>query len=67
MHIGKWIAGAICAVTLAGCGDTMLEQGLIGAGAGTATAVVLDGSPVTGAIAGAAVNVAYCQQYPSRC
>ena len=67
MQITKWIAGAVCALTLAACGDTPLEQGLIGAGAGAGTAVVLDGNPVAGAVVGGAANVVYCQRYPSRC
>ncbi|MDG1128966.1 hypothetical protein ABWH93_04655 [Seohaeicola saemankumensis] len=67
MQFTKWIAGAACALALAGCGDSPLEQGLIGAGAGTAAAVVLDGNPVTGAVVGGAANVLYCRQYPSRC
>jgi osmotically inducible lipoprotein OsmB len=67
MQITKWVAAAICAVTLAGCGDTPLEQGLIGAGAGAGAAVILDGNPVTGAVVGGAANVVYCQRFPSRC
>jgi osmotically inducible lipoprotein OsmB len=67
MQFTKWIAGAVCAITLAACGDTPLEQGLIGAGAGAGAAVVLDGNPVTGAVVGGAANVVYCQRYPSRC
>jgi osmotically inducible lipoprotein OsmB len=67
MQITKWVAAAACAVTLAACGDTPLEQGLIGAGAGAGAAVVLDGNPVTGAVVGGAANVVYCQRYPSRC
>ncbi len=67
MQITKWIAGAVCAVTLAACGDTPLEQGLIGAGAGAGTAVLIDGNPVTGAVVGGVANVAFCQRYPHRC
>jgi len=52
---------------LAACGGTVPEQALFGAGAGAGTAAVLDGSLATGAVVGAAGNVAYCQTYPDRC
>jgi hypothetical protein len=52
---------------LGACGDTFGEQAVLGAGAGTAGALVTNGDPVTGAVVGAAANVAYCRQYPSRC
>lgn len=67
MQITKWMAGAACALTLAACGDTPLEQGVLGAGAGAGTAIILDGNPVTGAVIGGAANVLYCQQNPGRC
>ena len=67
MRISKWIGFGVIAVTLAACGDTPVEQGLLGAGAGVATAVVLDTNPVATAAAGAVANVAYCKMYPSRC
>jgi uncharacterized lipoprotein YehR (DUF1307 family) len=57
----------IAAVSLAACGDTAAEQAVFGAGAGAATAVVLDGDLATGAIIGAGANVLYCQQNPSKC
>ena len=57
---------AACA-GLSACGDTYGEQALFGAGSGAAGAAVLDGNVATGALVGAAANVAYCQQYPSRC
>jgi len=57
---------AACA-GLAACGDTFGEQALFGAGTGAAGAAVLDGNVATGALVGAAANVAYCNQYPSRC
>lgn len=44
---------AICGA-LAGCGDTVGEQALYGAGAGVAGAAVLDGDVVTGAAVGPA-------------
>ncbi|MDF1669824.1 MAG: hypothetical protein P1U83_09425 [Roseovarius sp.] len=46
---------------LAACGDTALEQAVIGAGAGAGTAAVLDGNLLTGAAVGAAGNLIYCQ------
>ncbi|HBM59410.1 hypothetical protein ACFSDD_14970 [Salipiger marinus] len=52
---------------LAACGDTVGERGIIGAGAGAATAAAVDGDLATGALVGAAGNVAYCNRYPSRC
>ncbi len=52
---------------LAACGDTAVEQALMGGGAGAATAIVLNGSVGTGVAVGAAANVAYCQRYPTRC
>ncbi|MCR9113891.1 MAG: hypothetical protein NXH84_11495 [Rhodobacteraceae bacterium] len=60
----------LCVVSLgalSACGDTLPEQALIGAGAGAATAAVVSGSLATGAVVGAAGNVAFCQAYPARC
>ena len=67
MGLSKWIGFGLVAGALAGCGDTGIEQGLLGAGAGVAAAVVLDTNPVATAAAGAVANVAFCQTYPSRC
>lgn len=67
MRYAKWMGLALVTVSLAGCGDTLAEQGLLGAGAGVATAVVLDTNPLATAAVGAAANVAYCRTYPSRC
>lgn len=61
------LAGLLSLGVLAGCGETLPEQAIIGAGAGAGTAAILDGSIATGAVVGAAGNVAYCQAYPSRC
>lgn len=63
------LAGAACAVlgALAGCGDTIPEQAVFGAGAGAGTAAILDGNILAGAVAGGAANVAYCQTFPERC
>ncbi|MBS0125197.1 hypothetical protein [Thetidibacter halocola] len=52
---------------LAACGDTLGEQAAIGAGAGTVTAAAIEGDIFTGAVVGAAANIAYCSRYPSRC
>jgi hypothetical protein len=60
-------AALACAVLLAACGDTTVEQALLGGGAGAATSAVLDGNVAAGALVGAAANVAYCQKYPTRC
>ena len=62
MHIKLWISALAICGALSACGDTALEQGLMGAGAGVAGAVVLDKDPATGAAIGAAANVLYCQQ-----
>lgn len=52
---------------LAACGETATEQTLYGAGAGLATALLVDGDPVVGALAGGAANLAYCQANPGKC
>ncbi|MEZ5675638.1 MAG: hypothetical protein R3D81_10545 [Thalassovita sp.] len=67
MHTRKWIMGLAACAGLAACGDTFGEQALLGAGAGAAGAAVTNGSVGTAALVGAAANVAYCNQYPSRC
>ncbi|MGR3838049.1 MAG: hypothetical protein ACU0A2_06810 [Cognatishimia sp.] len=55
------------ALALTACGDTALEQGLLGAGAGAAGAILTGGDAATGAVIGGAGNLAYCQTYPDRC
>ncbi|QBF32853.1 hypothetical protein [Thalassococcus sp. S3] len=67
MQMSKLLAGLALCAGLAACGDTVGEQALIGAGAGAGTAAVLDGDLVAGAAVGAAGNVLFCQQNPSRC
>ena len=52
---------------LVACGDTALEQSVIGAGAGLGTAAILDGNLAAGAVVGAAGNLLYCQSNPGRC
>ena len=61
-----FLAG-VAALSLAACGDTMGEQALYGAGAGAATAAVLDGDLAAGAILGAGANVLYCRENPRKC
>lgn len=63
---GLALAFALC-TGLAACGDTFGEQALYGAGAGAGTAALIDGNIYTGAALGAAANVLFCQQNPSRC
>lgn len=66
----RFAAKTIAAASLFGlvaCGDTAIEQALLGGGAGAATAIITDGNAATGAVLGAAANVAYCQKYPTRC
>ena len=67
MRIKAWVVAAAGLAGLAACGDTATEQALYGAGAGAATAVVLDGNPFTGAVVGSAGNLLYCQTNPSKC
>ena len=62
-----WIIGLMAVATLAACGDTKLEQGALGAGAGAGVAIVAGVDPITGAAVGAAGNLVYCNRYPSRC
>jgi hypothetical protein len=64
----KFTIVAFVALTgLAACGETLGEQALIGAGAGAATAVVLDGNVAAGALIGAGANALYCDQNPGAC
>ena len=54
-------------LALTACGDTALEQGLLGAGAGAAGAIITGGDAAAGAVIGGGGNLAYCQTYPDRC
>ncbi len=63
----KWAAALSTAVLLSGCGDTLTEQAIFGAGAGVGAAAVTKGDLATGALIGGVANVAYCQKFPSRC
>jgi len=60
------LAGAAL-LALTACGDTALEQGAVGAGAGAGAALLTGGDVVTGAAGGAAVNLLYCQTNPGKC
>lgn len=57
----------LCAAVLAGCGNTVGEQALFGAGAGAVGAAVVSADPLLGAAAGAGGNVLYCQLNPGAC
>lgn len=63
----KLLLAAALMGSLAACGQSFGEQAVIGAGGGAATSAILGGSVWTGALVGAAANVAYCNQFPSRC
>ncbi|MCE0506760.1 MULTISPECIES: hypothetical protein [unclassified Roseivivax] len=65
-HIAK-ISAVFALLGLAACGDTLGEQALIGGAAGAGTAAATGGDATTGAVVGAAGNVAYCRTYPNRC
>jgi len=67
MQIKSLALFGIAALVLAGCGETLGQQALFGAGAGATGAVLLEGDLATGTVLGALGNVAYCQTYPERC
>ena len=69
MQIKFHTAGAaiLALGVLAGCGDTIGEQAVIGGAAGAGTAAVLDGNILTGAAVGAAGNTIFCQANPGKC
>lgn len=67
MQFKNWALALAAIAGLSACGDTLGEQALLGAGAGAGTAILLEGDTTTGAIVGAAANVAYCRSYPGRC
>ncbi|NRA99407.1 MAG: hypothetical protein HRU32_06225 [Rhodobacteraceae bacterium] len=66
MRFGLILAfGSVLA--LSACGETAGEQAAIGAAAGTATALVVNGNPFAGAVIGAGANLAYCNTNPAAC
>lgn len=67
MRKSRTLVAVAALLGLAACGDTFEEQALIGAGAGAAAAVALDGDVATSALVGAAGNVLFCDQNPGRC
>ena len=66
MRKKAWIISTAALLALASCGDTLLEQGLMGAGAGAGAAIALGADPTTGAIVGAGGNI-FCQNYSNKC
>ncbi|MBE1283010.1 MAG: hypothetical protein GJ676_06835 [Rhodobacteraceae bacterium] len=54
-------------VGLSACGESTGEQVLFGSAAGAAGSALLHGNLVTGAAIGAAANVIYCKENPSKC
>ncbi len=67
MHRKLTIVGFVALTGLAACGETLGEQAVIGAGAGAATALALDGNIAAGALIGAGANALYCNQNPGAC
>ncbi|MDF0600587.1 hypothetical protein P1J78_07590 [Psychromarinibacter sp. C21-152] len=61
MRIRLFAFLAVAAAGLAGCGQTPLEQGIFGAGSGAGAFALTGADPVTGAVIGAAGNMAYCR------
>lgn len=62
------LAGALAlVVAVAGCGNTVGEQALLGGAAGVGVAAVSGGDPVAGGVIGAGGNVAFCQLNPGAC
>ena len=59
------LVGLVGAVSA--CGDTTGEQAVYGAGAGAIGSALLDGNLLAGAAVGAAANVIYCTENPSKC
>ena len=57
---------SLCA-GLAGCGDTIGEQVLVGGGVGAGAAAIAGSSIAGGAAIGALGNVAYCEPSLSNC
>ncbi|MFV2001822.1 MAG: hypothetical protein ACC619_02460 [Paracoccaceae bacterium] len=66
MRSKSWMGALVALVILAACGNTPLEQALLGAGAGAGTAILLGGNAGTGAVLGAGANL-YCQNTTEIC
>jgi hypothetical protein len=60
------VIACISLLGLAGCGDTVLEQTLFGAGAGAVGAAAVGGDTATGAAVGVAGNL-FCIYFSDRC
>jgi len=58
---------ALAGTLLAGCGNTVGEQALFGAGAGAVGSAVVGGDPLLGAAIGAGGNVLICQANMRNC
>ncbi|QOL81469.1 hypothetical protein [Pseudooceanicola spongiae] len=67
MFSKKWISVGLVCAALAGCGQSLGEQALVGGAVGVGGAAVTGGSVGTGALVGAAANVAYCQTNKRAC
>ena len=67
MSLKKTLMGLAALTMLGACGDTLGEQLVLGGAAGTGGAMVADGDLLTGAVIGAAANVAYCRRHPEAC
>ncbi|MFP4043070.1 MAG: hypothetical protein ACLFTP_00645 [Rhodosalinus sp.] len=63
----RYILSVVALAVLAGCGQTPLEQGALGAVGGAVAGRVLVADPLAGAAVGAAGNIAWCQRFPARC
>lgn len=58
------VAGA---TSVAGCGQTPIEQAALGGAAGAGLVAIAGGDPLAGAVIGAAGSFAFCRIYPERC
>jgi len=67
MQISRVFAALAVCAGLGACGDTVGQQAVVGAGGGLVGAALVNGNPIVGAALGTAANIAYCQQYPSKC
>jgi osmotically inducible lipoprotein OsmB len=58
---------SLAAAVLAGCGNTLGEQALFGAGAGALGSAAVGGDPLLGAAVGAGGNILICQTNQRNC